>query len=144
MDELRKRRAELARRIEVLDRVTVFVDALSAECGIAAEIETDDGDVIVCIPQVVAREPVVVSGGPVREQQEAQAFVAPVGLGETSAPAEPSLPAERAGLTTWEPQEDERLVALFAHGLTRAQVAAALGRPVAATYARLKVLRSRK
>lgn len=152
IDELRKRRAELARRIEVLDRVTAFVDALSAECGIAAEIETDDGDVIVCIPQIVPREPVVGSERPAGERQEplpvadgpqaAPAFVAPAAPGVASEPAAHPPMGERNGLP-WEAQEDERLVAMFARGLTGAQVAAALGRPVGAIYARRAALRKR-
>ena len=145
IDELRKRRAEMARQVEVLDRVTAFVAALSAECGIAAEIETDDGDVIVCIPQVVEREPVPVKTpdlapprpeavpitGAMRQLSAAPepAVVVPEDLGETREPApaaksEPPVPAAPPNEgATWTDKDDEDLLRRLAKHDGRAEAA---------------------
>lgn len=167
LDALRARRAELARRIDVLDRVTLFVDEL-AGLGIAAEVETDDGDVIVCIPQVVEREPAKarpVEAGPesnaafLRRLSETRTdtFVVPKGLGETSEPEPPVKPqpapanpaptaraakaakaqANRNGLP-WEAHEDDEIVRRRAAGEAIGAIAAALGRTYAATDLRAR------
>ena len=148
IDDLRKRRAELARRIEVLDGVTAFVDALSAECGIAAEVETDDGDVIVCIPQIVPREPVAVSERPAGERQEPlptadepQTAAKPAPTARQAKAAKGT--ADRNGLP-WEAHEDDEIVRRRVAGQAIGAIAAALGRTYAATDLRArKVLADR-
>lgn len=141
-DALRRRRADLARQIEGLDRVTAFADALRSELGIEAELDADDGDLILVIPQVLPRDVAETAEPPQLAAPEPRPVTPDPEPQESvvSAPAElPRTPAAvptRNGLP-WEHGEDERIVEATLAGLRAPEIAAELGRTKAAVAHRI-------
>lgn len=56
VDDLRRLMTDMQRRVEVLERALGFAAVLEHELGISAELEVDDGDLIIVVPQILLQD----------------------------------------------------------------------------------------